>query len=235
MRIDLLTLFPELCQVALSTGVIGRAVASGKIRAVVTDFRQFAHGRHGSVDDTPYGGGPGMLLRPEPVVAAVESVMSDSAAVVLTTPAGEPFTQRTAQELARREHLIFLCGRYKGFDERVRELVVTHEFSIGDYVLSGGELPALVMADAIVRRIPGTLGNLDSADSDSFSAGRGGGLDAAHYTRPPEYRGLRVPEVLLSGDHGAVAEFEERSSHGRTEHRRPDLRAAQSSPRKEEP
>lgn len=225
MRVDILTLFPGLCRIALETGVIGRAVESGKVRAVLTDFREFAEGRQGSVDDTPYGGGAGMLLRPEPVVSAVESVQTSGAKVIMTSPSGERFSQRWAEDLSREDQLIFLCGRYKGFDERVRELVVTHEFSIGDYVLSGGELPALVMIDAIIRRIPGVLGNMDSADSDSFGAARAGGLDGEHYTRPVEYRGLRVPEVLLSGDHGAVAEFDENSGRERTRRRRPDLKS----------
>ena len=223
MRIDVVTLFPQLCHAALATGVLGRACESGLVRAVVTDFRCFADGRHGVVDAAPYGGGAGMLLRPEPVVRAVESVRIGAAPVILTTPAGARFDQRLAEELSSSEQLIFLCGRYKGFDERVRELVVTHELSIGDYVLSGGELPALVMIDAIVRRIPGTLGNLDSADTDSFSARRQGGLDATHYTRPPEYRGLRVPEILMSGDHGAIDRWMLEDGRQRTRARRPDL------------
>jgi tRNA (guanine37-N1)-methyltransferase len=223
VRIDIVTLFPQLCRTALATGVLGRACESGLVRAVVTDFRRFAPGRHAVVDDTPYGGGAGMLLRPEPVVRAVESIRIAAAPVILTTPAGERFDQRMAEEWSRSEQLIFLCGRYKGFDERVRELVVTHEVSIGDYVLSGGELAALVMIDAIVRRIPGALGNLDSADTDSFGAGRQGGLDAAHYTRPPEYRGRRVPEVLMSGDHGAIERWAQDDSRRRTQTRRPDL------------
>lgn len=223
MRIDVLTLFPELCRVALSTGVLGRACESGIVRAVVTDFRRFAQGRHGVVDDTPYGGGAGMLLRPEPLVRAVESIRISGAPVILTSPAGERFDQRIAEELSGHEQLIFLCGRYKGFDERVRDLVVTRELSIGDYVLSGGELAALVMVDAIVRRIPGVLGNLDSADTDSFGAGRSGGLDAAHYTRPAEYRGRRVPEILLSGDHAVIERWTKADSRQRTRARRPDL------------
>lgn len=223
MRIDILTLFPEMCRTALDSGVLGRARDAGIVRPVVTDFRRFAEGRHANVDDNPYGGGAGMLLRPEPIVRAVESVRIDDAPVILTTPAGRRFDQRLAQELSGHDQLVFLCGRYKGFDERVRRLVVTHELSIGDYVLSGGELAALVMIDAIVRRIPGTLGNLDSADTDSFSAERSGGLDAAHYTRPPEYRGLRVPEILLSGDHGAIERWTEENSRQRTRARRPDL------------
>lgn len=223
MRIDVLTLFPDLCRVTLSTGVLGRACESGLVRAIVTDFRRFAEGRHGVVDDTPYGGGAGMLLRPEPLVRAVESIRIAGAPVILTSPAGERFDQRIAEELSGHEQLIFLCGRYKGFDERVREMVVTRELSIGDYVLSGGELAALVMVDAIVRRIPGALGNLDSADTDSFSARRSGGLDAAHYTRPAEYRGRRVPEILMSGDHAVIERWTQADSRQRTRARRPDL------------
>jgi tRNA (guanine37-N1)-methyltransferase len=225
VRIDVLTLFPDMCREALAAGVVGRAIERGLVRAVQTDFRRFAGDRHGTVDDTPYGGGAGMVLRPEPVVEAVESVRIGDAAVIAMTPRGERFTQRHAQELSGHEQLIFLCGRYKGFDERVHQLVVTHEFSIGDYVLSGGELAALVMIDAIVRRIPGTLGNLESGDTDSFSVGREGLLDAAYYTRPAEYRGIEVPPVLLSGDHAAIDAFRTESSREITRARRPDLLA----------
>ena len=223
MRIDLLTLFPSMCRHALRAGVLGRAIESDLVRAVVTDIRDFAGDRHGTVDDSPYGGGAGMIMRVEPAVEAVESVRTEGARVILVTPAGTVFRQHHAEELAAEEHLVFLCGRYKGFDERVRELVVTDEFSLGDFIISGGELAALVMTDAIVRRRPGTLNSMDSADTDSFSSGRSGYLDAAYYTRPVEYRGLKVPDVLLSGDHRAIEKWREDDSRERTAQRRPDL------------
>lgn len=227
MRIDLLTLFPDLCRAVLSEGVVGRAIERGEVRCVVTDFRHFAGDRHGTVDDTPFGGGAGMVISPEPVVEAVESVRWEGSPVVLTTPTGRRFDQARAEAWA--EHLqgggqlVFLCGRYKGFDERVRRLVVTEEVSLGDFVLSGGEIAALAMIDATIRRIDGVLGRRESADSDSFGPDRDGLLDCEWYTRPKEYRGLGVPDVLLSGDHAAIEEFRRRSSAERTAQRRPDL------------
>lgn len=229
-RIDLLTLFPRMCQETLAAGVVGRAIDRGLVRTVVTDIRGFAPDRHGTVDDTPYGGGAGMVLRPEPVVEAVESVRRTGAPVLLMSPAGKRFEQADAERLASEEQLVFVCGRYKGFDERIRDLVVTQEYSLGDFVISGGELAALAMIDAIVRRIPGTLGSLESGDTDSFAVGRHGLLDAAYYTRPPVYRGLGVPEVLLSGDHAAIEEWRRRSSEGRTRQRRPELMEREQNP-----
>ena len=223
MRIDILTLFPAMCRAALAAGVVGRAVDRGIVRAVVTDVRRFAEDRHGTVDGPPYGGGAGMILAAPPVVRAVESIRSQDAPVILMSPAGRRFDQALAEELTSHEQLVLVCGRYKGFDERIRELVVTDEISLGDFVLSGGELAALAVTDAVVRRIPGTLGSLDSADSDSFSAGREGLLDAAWFTRPPEYRGHGVPEALLSGDHAAIERWRQQSSRDRTTARRPDL------------
>jgi tRNA (guanine37-N1)-methyltransferase len=223
LRIDILTLFPEMCRVALSTGVVGRAIEVGLVEAVVSDLRLFSGDRHGTVDDAPYGGGAGMILQAPVVVQAVESVRRPGAPVILLSPAGRPFRQEIAEELSGHDQLVLVCGRYKGFDERIRELVVSDEISLGDFVLSGGELAALAVTDAVVRRIPGTLGSMDSADSDSFSHGRAGLLDAAWYTRPPEYRGLGVPEVLLSGDHAAIERWREQSSLARTKARRPDL------------
>jgi tRNA (guanine37-N1)-methyltransferase len=225
VRIDLLTLMPEMCRAVLGAGVIGRAVETGRVRVVVTDVRRFAVDRHGTVDDAPYGGGAGMILQAPPVVEAVESVRLPGAPVILMSPAGRVFSQPVADELARHEQLVLVCGRYKGIDERIRELVVTDEISIGDYVLSGGELAALVVVDAVIRRLPGVLGSAESAETDSFSAGREGLLDAAYYTRPAEYRGLRVPEALMSGDHAAIARWRQASSRARTQARRPDLLA----------
>ncbi len=216
----------------LAEGVVGRALQRGTVRCVVTDFRQFAADRHGTVDDTPYGGGPGMVIRPEPVVEAVESVRIGRAPVVLLTPQGRRFDQERAERWADvlqrpagddAGQLILLCGRYKGFDERVRELVVTDEISLGDFVLSGGELAALAVIDAVVRRVPGVLGRQESADTDSFGPARDGRLDCGWYTRPPEYRGLAVPAPLLSGDHAAIEKFRQRDSEARTRARRSDL------------
>jgi tRNA (guanine37-N1)-methyltransferase len=227
MRIDLLTLFPDMCRHALQAGVVGRALERGIARCVVTDIRDFAGDRHGTVDDAPYGGGAGMVLRAEPAVEAVESVRRSGARVILTTPAGRRFDQGLAEEwveeLSADGQLIFLCGRYKGFDERVRKLVATDEVSLGDFILSGGELAALVMVDAVVRRLPGALGRRESADSDSFGPTREGRLDVEWYTRPPEYRGIEVPEVLLSGDHAAIERWREENSRERSRERRPDL------------
>ena len=231
MRIDVLTLFPRMCEQVLAEGVVGRALRRGDVRCVVTDLRHFAPDRHGSVDDTPYGGGPGMVIRPEPAVEAVESVRIGNAPVVLTTPQGRRFDQAQAESWAGRlqaapedggGQIILLCGRYKGFDERVRALVVTDEISLGDFVLSGGELAALAVVDAVVRRIPGVLGRQESADTDSFGPAREGRLDCGWWTRPPEYRGLAVPAPLLSGDHAAIEEFRRRDSVERTRAARPD-------------
>lgn len=227
MRIDLLTLFPDQCRAALQGGVVGRALDRGDVRCVVTDLRHFAGDRHGTMDDSPYGGGAGMVLRPEPAVAAVESVRIGQSPVVLTSPAGRRFDQeqadRWAEHLSADGQLILLCGRYKGFDERVRDLVVTDEVSIGDYVLSGGELAALVVLDAVVRRIDGVLGRRESADTDSFGPARQGQLDCAWYTRPEEYRGLKVPDELLGGDHQRIERWRLQSSRERTQMWRPDL------------
>lgn len=223
MRIDLVSLFPQMCRAVLGAGVVGKAIESQLVDVVVTDPRQFCEDRHGVVDGPPYGGGPGMILRAPPLVMAVESVRRSAAKVVLMSPTGPTFTQEMAQEWTEEDQLILVCGRYKGFDERIVELLAAQELSLGDFVLSGGELAALAVVDAVIRRIPGALGDMDSADGDSFSCGRNGLLDAACYTRPPEYRGLQVPEVLLSGDHAAIEEWRKQSSLARTKARRPDL------------
>ncbi len=223
MRIDLVSLFPEMCRAVLSAGVVGRAIEAKLVEVVVTDPRQFCEDRHGVVDGPPYGGGPGMILRAPPLVMAVESVRRRGAQVVLMSPTGRTFDQELAQKWTNEDQLILVCGRYKGFDERIGELLNAQELSLGDFVLSGGELAALAVLDAVIRRIPGTLGDMDSADGDSFSRGREGLLDAACYTRPPEYRGLEVPEVLLSGDHAAIERWRKQSSLTRTRARRPDL------------
>ncbi len=230
VAIKVLTLFPDMVRSVLATSILGRAEQQGQVRYGVHDVRAFAVDRHGTVDDAPYGGGPGMILMAPPLVEAVEAHREDPRApVILTSPQGERLCERLVLELAAQAQatgeLIFVCGHYKGVDERARELVVTREVSIGDYVLSGGELPALVVIDAVVRRLPGVLHNEDSAAGDSFTDQQEGGLDAPCYTRPPVFRGLAVPEVLLSGHHARIAEWRREQARARTRERRPDLAA----------
>ncbi|MCS6872762.1 MAG: tRNA (guanosine(37)-N1)-methyltransferase TrmD [Anaerolineae bacterium] len=221
MRFEIFTLFPAMFESVLRESILKRARERGLLTVNLHNIRAYATDKHQTTDEPPYGGGGGMVLKVEPIVRAVESVLAgDSAPVILTTPQGERFTQRMAAEFATYPRLAIICGRYEGVDERVRQLVVTHEVSIGDYVLSGGELAAMVMLDAIARHIPNVLGNAESAPNDSFSSGL---LEGAHYTRPPEFRGLCVPEVLLSGDHAAVARWRRRSALQRTWQRRPEL------------
>lgn len=225
MRIDVLTLFPEMCEGVFNASIMGRAQANGLVQFEATNFRQFSTNKHSTVDDYPYGGGGGMVLKPEPIFAAVEhlqekSQIAASPRVILMCPQGETFTQAKAEQLAKEEHLIFICGHYEGYDERIREHLVTDELSIGDYVLTGGELPAMVIADAVVRLLPGVLGNESSAVTDSFSTGL---LEYPHYTRPAEFREWSVPDVLLSGHHANVEKWRREQSLKRTLKRRPDL------------
>ena len=222
MRFGFVTLFPDLVRACFGTSVLGRAVERGLISVEVADPRDFAYDRHRTVDDTPYGGGPGMLMKVEPLALALASLEpTEGSAVVATDPAGHPFTQEVACELSRFEHVVFACGRYEGFDERFVRRHATHRLSIGDYILTGGELPALVMADAVGRLVPGVLGDPGSLEQDSHSGD--GLLGPPNYTRPPEYEGLAVPEVLLSGDHKAIAEWRRQESLKSTRKRRPDL------------
>ncbi|HPF71364.1 MAG TPA: tRNA (guanosine(37)-N1)-methyltransferase TrmD [Candidatus Krumholzibacteria bacterium] len=226
--IRILTLFPEMVRTVLATSIPGRAERAGLVRYEVVDIRDFAVDKHRTVDDTAYGGGAGMIMMAPPVVEAVEACRAhEDATVILTTPQGEVFDETMTldllAELENTGELILVCGHYKGIDERARELVVTREISIGDYVLSGGELPALVIADAVVRRLEGVLHNEDSAANDSFTVERGGGLDCPWYTKPPEYRGLAVPEVLLSGHHVRIEAWRREEADRRTRERRPDL------------
>lgn len=226
--IKVLTLFPDMVRTVLETSIPGRAAKQDLVRYEVVDIRDFSVDKHRTVDDTAYGGGAGMIMMAPPIVEAVESVRQrDDATVILTTPQGATFdevmTLDLLDDLQLKGELILICGHYKGIDERARELVVTREVSIGDYVLSGGELPALVIADALVRRIEGVLHNEDSADNDSFSLSRGGGLDCQWYTKPPKYRGLEVPDVLLSGHHRNIEEWRSDQAACRTRARRPDL------------
>lgn len=229
MRISIVTLFPEFFESPLATSIVHRARQAGLVEFRFVNPRDFTTDRHRTVDDYPYGGGPGMILRPEPFVDAVESLTGRgnpaNTPVILMSPQGTPLTQARVEALAATPDVVFVCGRYKGLDERVRELVVTEELSVGDYVLSGGEPACLAVVDATVRLQPGALGDQDSAATDSFSEEWRGGLDCAYYTRPPEYRGLEVPEVLLSGHHARIAAWRREQSEARTRARRADLSA----------
>lgn len=222
MRIDVITIFPDMIADAVKYSVIKRAQENGLLEIVAHNLRDFAHNPHRSVDDYCYGGGSGMLMKPEPLFEAIRSTkpVNGSVKVILLSPQGKLFTQDLAKQLSLSDNLILICGRYKGVDERVCQELVTDEISIGDYVLSGGEIPALVIIDAISRLLPGALGNYESAQDDSFSEGL---LDCPHYTRPAEYEGLRVPEVLLSGDPKKIKEWQRQQALIRTFRRRPDL------------
>jgi tRNA (guanine37-N1)-methyltransferase len=225
MKFDIVTIFPRMVQAGLAEGVVGRAIERGLMDVAVHDLRDATSDRHRTVDDQPYGGGPGMVMKVEPFMRTVERIATTRgmpAAVVLLSPQGKPFRQADAERLAAVGHVALLCGRYEGMDERVRELVATEELSIGDYVLSGGELPALVIVDAVGRLVPGVVGDEQSIEEDSFS---GGLLDHPHYTRPAEIAGHRVPAVLLSGHHADVRRWRRRSALTRTLERRPDLLA----------
>ncbi len=260
MRIDVLTLFPEMCEGVFSTSILGKAREKGIVSLNAVNFRDYSGNKHNSVDDTPYGGGGGMVLKPDPIFAAVEHVLAASGnlelsgwegeqvgeadnvhilhgngeyavvngestaqaqpRIILMCPQGRTYNQQIAEELAREEHLIFICGHYEGYDERIREHLVTDELSIGDYVLTGGELPALTVIDSIVRLQPGALGNETSAVTDSFSTGL---LEYPHYTRPAEFRGWKVPDILLSGHHANIEVWRREQALQRTLERRPDL------------
>ena len=222
MRVDILTLFPEVCAAYLNQSILKRAQEFGALQVGLHNIRDYATDKHRVTDDMPFGGGGGMVLKPEPVFAAVESLRgATNAPVILLCPQGRQFTQTIAHELAAQPHLLLLAGRYEGIDERVREHLVTDFISIGDYVLTGGELPALVLLDAVARLLPGVLGAADAASNDSF--GVSGMLEYPHYTRPADFRGYTVPEVLLSGDHAAIERWRRAQSITRTFHWRPDL------------
>jgi tRNA (guanine37-N1)-methyltransferase len=223
VRIDIVTIFPAMVRAGLQDGILGRAVTAGLIDAQVHDLRDFTTDRHKVVDDTPFGGGPGMVLKPEPIFRAVEYLRDTRGvpdAVLLPSPQGRRFTQAVAEEYSRRDHLVFLCGRYEGVDERVSEALVTEEVSIGDFVVSGGEMPALLIVDALARLVPGVVGDAESVVRDSFTRGL---LDHPHYTRPASFRGLDVPGVLLSGHHGEIDRWRRQQALRRTYERRPDL------------
>ncbi len=222
-RYDVLTLFPGMFQGPLQESILKRAQDRGLVEIRVHDLRAWTHDRHRTADDSPYGGGAGMVMKPEPVFEAAEALArTPGGRVVVLSAQGAPFSQHVAAELAERDHLLLICGRYEGLDDRIPRGLNALEVSIGDYVLTGGEIPAIVVLDAVIRLIPGVLGDADSAASDSFTTGL---LEHPHYTRPPVYRGMEVPEVLLSGDHQAVARWRRKEALRRTRTRRPDLLA----------
>lgn len=223
MKIDVVTIFPRLVSSGLSEGLPARAQAKGLLDLRVLDLRDFTTDRHRVVDDLAFGGGPGMVLKPEPMFRAMEWITAERGqptGVILPSPQGRTFSHETACRLSREAHLVFLCGRYEGVDERVRDAWVTEEISIGDYVVSGGELPAMVMVDALARLLPGAVGDPESVEADSFARGL---LDFPHFTRPAEFSGRKVPEVLLSGHHERVRQWRLKESLRRTLTRRPDL------------
>jgi len=220
MKIDVLTLFPAMFAGPLDESIVKRARTEGKLELAIHNLRDYTHDRHKTVDDKPFGGGPGMLLKPEPIFEAVESLARAETRVVLLTPAGRKFNQAIARELAAKKHLLMVCGSYEGFDERVREALADDELSIGDYVLTNGALPAMVVIDAVTRLLPGVLGDDQSSREESFSQAL---LEYPHYTRPAEFRGLKVPEVLLSGHHAEIEKWRQEQAEKRTRERRPDL------------
>jgi tRNA (guanine37-N1)-methyltransferase len=225
LQFDIVTIFPRMIEAALAEGIVARALQRGLLQVKVRDLRDFTDDRHRTVDDVPYGGGPGMVMKPEPIFRAVEAIAADGGApqaIVLVSPHGRQFTQAEAARLSALDRVTILCGRYEGIDDRVREALATEELSIGDFVVSGGELPALIIIDAVARLIPGVVGDEDSVAGDSFSRGL---LDFPHFTRPAEYRDLKVPDVLVSGHHGEIRKWRKRQALELTLDRRPELLA----------
>lgn len=220
MKIDVLTLFPAMFAGPLDESIIKRARDAGLLDLRIHQLRDYTHDRHRTVDDRPFGGGPGMLLKPEPIFEAVEALANDATRVILFSPSGRKFDQAIARELSQVSHLLLVTGHYEGFDERVRQELADDELSIGDYVLTNGALPAMVVVDAVTRLLPGALGDDESSTEESFSAGL---LEYPHYTRPAEFRGMKVPEVLLSGNHAQIAKWRAEQARVRTKERRPDL------------
>lgn len=221
MKFDIMTLFPEMIENYCSFSILKRAVESSIISVNTVNPRDFTLDKHKKVDDTPYGGGAGMVLMAQPYVDAYESIeKNDNSITVMLSPQGEPLNDKLVNELSQYSQIIMMCGHYEGFDERIRDIIKPKEISIGDFVLTGGELPALCLMDAVSRKVEGTLGKIESADEDSFSNGL---LEYPHYTKPREYRGLNVPEVLLNGNHKDIAEFRKQQSLERTRLKRPDL------------
>jgi tRNA (guanine37-N1)-methyltransferase len=222
IRIDILSAVPKLLVSPLSESILKIAQEKKLAEIVVHDLRTFTHDKHHTLDESPYGGGAGMILKPEPIIECIESLQTQRTydEIIYVSADGEPFTQKIANDISLKSNVMILCGHYKGVDERVRQSVITRELSIGDYVLTGGELAALVIADAVVRVIPGVIGDGESALTDSFQDGL---LDSPHYTRPPEYRGMKVPDILLSGNHKEIAAWRDEERRKRTEERREDL------------
>ncbi len=223
MKIDVLSLFPSMFEGVLHSSIMKKAQENDAVSFHVTDFREFSTNKHHKVDDYPYGGGAGMVLKPEPIFAAVESITKGAAnkpRVILLCPQGQRFDQKKAEELANEEHLVFICGHYEGYDERIRQHLVTDELSLGDFVLTGGEIASMAIIDSVVRLLPNVLGNAESPVLDSFSTGL---LEHPQYTRPSDFKGLKVPDVLLSGNHGNVEKWRQEQSLLRTYERRPDL------------
>jgi len=223
MKFDIVTIFPRMIEAALAEGVVSRGIANGALDMKVVDLRDHTTDRHRSVDDVPYGGGPGMVMKPEPLVRAVEELRRERGtpdAVILLSPQGQRFTQAEAGRLSGLRHIVLLCGRYEGMDERVTQLLGAEEVSLGDFVVSGGELPAMIIVDAVSRLVPGVVGDEQSVAEDSFARGL---LDYPHYTRPAEFAGMKVPDVLLSGHHAEVRRWRRKTALARTLERRPDL------------
>ncbi|MCC6881364.1 MAG: tRNA (guanosine(37)-N1)-methyltransferase TrmD [Verrucomicrobiales bacterium] len=221
MRIDIVTIFPEICLAPLRESIIGRAQETGRVDLRAHDLRDWTHDRHRQVDDLPYGGGPGMVMKPEPFFEAVEALRTPAARVILLTPQGKRFDQAAARRLSAESHLILLCGHYEGIDHRVVEALVDEELSIGDYVLTNGTIAAAVIVDAVVRLLPGVLGDERSAEEESFASP--GVLEGPHYTRPAEFRGMKVPDILLSGHHARIEAWRRERGVERTRENRPDL------------
>ena len=227
MKIDVLTLFPGMFAGPLDESIIMRARRTGLLDLKIHQLRDYAHDRHKTVDDRPFGGGPGMLLKPEPIFEAVEAIARETTRVILLSPAGRQFNQAIARELAQHDDLLLVSGHYEGFDERIRQELADDELSAGDYVLTNGALPAMVVIDAVTRLLPGALGDNESADEESFSRGL---LEYPQYARPAEFRGMKVPDVLLSGNHAEIAKWRAEQARQRTRQRRPDLLAQDAAP-----
>ncbi len=220
LQIDIVTIFPRMLDSILGESILKRAQEAGLVQIRCVNLRDFATGAHLTTDDRPYGGGPGMVMKPEPVFKAVDALRRPESKVILMTPQGEPFKQTTAMALSKEAHLIFLCGHYEGVDERIREALADLEISIGDYVLTNGVISAAIVVDAVVRLLPGALGGEGAADDESFTTGL---LEYPHYTRPPVFRGLAIPEILTSGNHAEIAKWRREQAIARTRVRRPDL------------
>ncbi|MCK4233730.1 tRNA (guanosine(37)-N1)-methyltransferase TrmD [candidate division WOR-3 bacterium] len=220
MKIDILTIFPDIFNTPLNYSIIERAINMGALDISVHNLRDYTTDKAKSTDDYPFGGGPGMIMKIEPIFNGLKALRKPESEVILLSPQGEKFNQRLAINISRKEHIILICGRYKGVDERIRKHLIEREISIGDYITSGGEIPALVIIDAVSRLLPNVLGNFDSAESDSFMSGK---LDAPYYTRPREFSGMTVPDILLSGDHKKIEEWREKESLKKTLSLRPDL------------